>query len=68
MSLHNKKKEEEEEVVQPPDLDAMKTILEGAEICYEEESNDLGGVTLVLESDIIIYFGPNKELINMETQ
>ncbi len=61
-----KNTKEEDITIQPPDLDAMKTILEGAEIEYEEDVRDGNAPILTLDNGVVMRFGDNRELLTLE--
>ena len=59
---------EENAVVMPPDLEAFKTILEGAEIEYEEDVRDGNVSVLYLDNGIVASFGSDGELVSLEVE
>ena len=66
MSTKNTK--EDNVTIQPPDLDCMKTILEGAEIEYEEDNGEGGLLILNLDNGVTLRFGSDRELVSMEVE
>jgi len=52
----------------PPALDAFKTILEEAEIEYEEAIRDGESSTLFLGNGIVARFGVDSELLSLEVE
>lgn len=62
------KNKEDDAVVMPPALDAFKTILEEAEIDYEEDLRDGSSPVLYLGNGIIATFGADSELVSLDVE